>query len=194
MMRKRKFATILAAAGMAAVSLGAAPAANAAPLESGTFDFTNSDTFDDCGYDVREDSHAYGEYTTSQSTKKTGGQFFRLHQRIAYEGTFTNVATGAYFTEAWHTNWREMPATLVDGSSSVVTYQTKESGVWDTLRDSSGKVRYRSVGNLVWSYVFDTGGDAAPGGEFISDQFVRTSGTWQTFDTDFCTIVDDLIG
>jgi hypothetical protein len=185
---------LLAAFASAAALTIAAPPASAAPIDSGSFDFTDSSTFDDCGYEIREDSHAYGVYTTSQGTKKTGGEFFRFRQRIAYEGTFTNVATGAYFTEEWHTNWREMPATLVAGSDSVVTYQTKESGVWDTIRDSSGKVRYRSAGNLVWSYVFDTGGDGAPGGEFISDEFIRTSGNWQTFDVDFCDIADELIG
>lgn len=194
MMRTRRLASILAATGIATMSLGAVPAANAAPLDSGTFDFTTSESFDDCGYEIREDSQVYGVYTTSQGTKKTGGQFFRFRQRIAYEGTFTNSETGAYFTEEWHTNWRETPATLVAGSDSVVTYQTKESGVWDTIRDSSGKVRYRSAGNLVWSYVFETGGDGAPGGEFISDEFIRTSGHWQTFDVDFCDIADELIG
>jgi len=132
--------------------------------------------------------------TISKGTKKTGGQFFRLRQQVSYEGTFTNEETGAYFTESWKTNYREMPATLVDGSDSIVTVQTKESGVWDTIRDSSGKVRYRSAGNLVWSYVFDTLGDSTPGGEGISDEFVRTSGNWQTWDADFCAIVDELIG
>lgn len=186
---------MLAASGIATMLLGAVPVANAAPLESGTFDFTTSETFDDCGYEVREDSHASGKFTVSQGTKKTQGQYFRLHQKIAYEGTFTNVKTGAYFTEEWHTNWRELPGTLVDGSDSVVTYQTKESGVWDTIRDSTGTVQYRSAGTLVFQYVFDTGGDGAPGGgEFLSEEFVRTSGHWDTFDADFCTIVDDLIG
>lgn len=186
---------MLAVAGVATVSLLAAPPANAGPLESGTFDFTDSGTFDDCGFKVREDFRVSGKYSISQGTKKTGGEFFRVKQHTTYSGTFTNVKTGAYFTNDWHINFRELPATIVDENGPVVTYQTKESGVWDTIRDSSGTVRYRSAGNLVFSYVFDTGGDGAPGGgEFLSEEFIRTSGNWQTWDTDFCAIVDELIG
>ena len=194
MKRSKRLAATLAAAGIAALSLTAAPTANAGQWESGTFDDSFSETFDECGYDVTEEAHFVGRYTISKGTKKTGGQFFRLRQQVSYGGTFTNEETGAYFTESWKTNYREMPATLVDGSDSIVTVQTKESGVWDTIRDSSGKVRYRSAGNLVWSYVFDTLGDSTPGGEGISDEFVRTSGNWQTWDADFCAIVDELIG
>lgn len=169
--------------------------ADAAMLERGTFDDQGSFTFDDCGFTVAVDERFSGWYTISQGTKQTDGEFFRVHQKAAYAGTFTNVETGDYFTSAWHTNFREMPATVVDDEGPTVTYQTKESGVWDTLRDSSGTVRYRSTGNLVFEYVFDTGGDGAPGGgEFISEEFIRTSGHWDTFDADFCAIVDDLIG
>ncbi len=191
---KQRLASVLAAAGFAAMSLSAAPTASAAPLESGTFDFSTNATFDDCGFAVHEDSHAYGRYTISKGTNKTSGEYFRLKQQVQYSGTYTNVKTGAYFTEEWHTNIRQLPATIVDENGPVVTYQVKESGVWDTLRDSSGNVRYRSTGNLVFSYVFDTGGDSAPGGEILAEDFVRTSGNWQTWDTDFCAIVSDLIG
>lgn len=195
MKRTERLASILAAAGIAAMSLSAIPTANAAPLESGTFEDTFSSTFDDCGYDVRADEHYVSRYSISQGTKKTGGEFFRVHQQTSFDGVFTNVATGAYFTANWKTNFREMPARIVDEDGPIVTYQTKESGVWDVLRDSSGKVRYRSTGNLVFEYVFDTGGDSAPGGgEFLSEEFIRTSGHWETFDADFCQIVNELIG
>lgn len=195
MQRTRRALSILTAAGIAALSLTAGPVANAGQLESGTFEFQTDETFDDCGFAVREVSVGYGNYSISKGTKKTGGEFFRVKQHIRFEGTFTNVESGAYFTVDWHTYWREMPATIVDEDGPIVTYQTKESGVWDTFRDSSGKVRYRSTGNLVFEYVFDTGGDGTPGGgKFISEDFIRTSGNWQTWDADFCAIVDELIG
>ena len=197
MKRSKRLAATLAAAGIAALSLTAAPTANAGQLESGTYDFTESNHIDDCGYgyDITEDAHISGKWTISKGTNKTGGEFFRVHQRISYEGVWTNDETGAYATSSWHVNFRELPATIVDQDGPIVTYQTKESGVWDTFRDSSGKVRYRSAGNLVFEYVFDTGGDGAPGGgEFISEDFIRTSGNWQTWDADFCAIADELIG
>jgi hypothetical protein len=169
--------------------------ADAALLERGTFDDSDSFTFDDCGFTVAVDERFVGWYTIGEGTKRTNGEFFRVHQMTTYSGTFTNVETGEYFTSAWHTNFREMPARIVSEDGPIVTYQTKDSGVWDTLRDSTGTVRYRSAGTLVFRYVFDTGGDGAPGGgEFLSEEFVRTSGHWDTFDADFCAIVDELIG
>jgi hypothetical protein len=194
MIRTRRLTPILATAGIITMSLIVVPTADAAQSDSGTFEFTESNTFDDCGYSITEDAHFVGKYTISKGTKKTGGQYFRVHQQVTYTGTFTNDSTGAYFTDAWHTNFREMPATVVDENGPIVTYQSKESGVWDVVRDSSGKVRYRSTGNLVFSYVYDTGGDSAPGGDYISEDFVRTSGNWQTFDADLCAIADELIG
>ena len=90
-----------------------------------------------------------------------------------------------YFTSSSGTRTSERcQRRLVDGSDSIVTYQTKESGVWDTIRDSTGHgalPQHRKP--RVVRYVFDTGGDGAPGGgEFLSEEFVRTSGHWQTFD------------
>ena len=88
--------------------------ADAAMLERGTFDDEDSFTFDDCGFTVAVDERFVGWYTIGQGTKQTNGEFFRVHQKTTYSGTFTNVETGDYFTSAWHTNFREMPATIVD--------------------------------------------------------------------------------
>jgi hypothetical protein len=187
--------TLVAAALGAAALLAPTLPANAAIIERGTFEDGGSYTFDDCGFTVAAEESISGWFTISSGTPQTDGEFFRVHQQARFSATLTNVETGDYFTIAWHTNFREMPATIVEEDGPVVTYQTKESGVWDTFRDSSGKVRYRSVGNLVFQYVFDTGGDGAPGGgEFLSEEFIRTSGHWDTFDADFCAIADELIG
>ena len=191
--------SITAVLGLGALMLSA-PAAGAAQLENYRWSFSGSDVIDmndECGfdYDVQEDFALDGKWHLSQGTTKTGGQFFRVKNLVTYAGTFTNLDTGAYFTSAWHTNFRELPATLVGDSDSIVTYQTKESGVWDTIRDSSGVVRYRSAGNLVFQYIFDTEGDSTPGGLVLDEEFLRTSGHWTTFyDGAFCDIVDDLIG
>jgi len=192
--RARRLAFLAALASAAALAV-TAPPASAAPIDSGTFDFSESSTFDDCGYSIAAEEHRQGRYVTKDSTPATGGQFFRVQQRTTYVGKFTNVETGAYFTETWHTTFKELPATVVsDNNPDIVRYRTHETGVWDVIRDASGKVRYRSTGNLVFEYVFDTGGDSTPGGEFISAQFIRTSGHWDTFDADFCDIADELIG
>lgn len=187
--------TLLAALVSSALLAVTAPPAVAAPIESGTFDFTDSSTSDDCGYPISIEEQRVGRYVVKDSTPASGGQFFRLQQKTTYSGVFTNVETGAYFTESWHTTFKELPGTVIsDDDPDVVKYRTHETGVWDVIRDSSGKVRYRSTGNLVFEYVFDTGGDSAPGGELISEEFIRTSGNWQTFDAHFCDIADELIG
>lgn len=172
-----------------------APAATAAPYERGTFDDSFSSSFDDCGFDVSAEERFVGRYTISKGTPQTGGEFFRVHQQVTYTGRYTNEVTGDFFTQTWKTNFQELPARIVDDNGPVVTYRTHESGVWDVIRDSSGTVRYRSTGNVVFQYLFDTGGDGAPGGGiFLDEEFIRTSGNFETFDADFCDIVNNLIG
>jgi hypothetical protein len=190
--------TLAAVLGLGALTLSA-PAAGAAQLESFRWSFSDSvvsGVGSECGFDfdVQEDFTIGGKYSISKGTPQTGGQYFRVKSLASYAGTYTNLETGAFFTQEWHTNFRELPATIVDETGPVVTYQTKESGVWDVLRDSSGRVRYRSAGNLVFQWVYDTEGDSAPGGLVLDEQFIRTSGHWTTFDADICAIVDELIG
>jgi hypothetical protein len=191
-MRGRTVAAVLAAAATMAGTM-AAPA-SAAPLERGTFEFTDSFTFDDCGFEVAVDETISGRYVIKDSTPKTDGQYFQVQQQTEYYGVYTNVATGEFGTQEWRTTFKEMPATIISDDGPVVTYRTHESGVWDVLRDSSGAVVYRSVGNLVMEYEFDTLGDSAPGGTFLSEQFVRASGIWQTLDADYCELLTDIIG
>jgi hypothetical protein len=192
--RTRRLVCVAALASAAVLAI-TAPSAIAAPIDSGTFDFTDSSTFDDCGYTIAAKERRVGGYVVKSSTPASGGQFFGLQQKTNYFGVFTNVETGAYFTDSWHTTFTTLPATVMsDDDPDIVTYRTHETGVWDVIRDSSGKVRYRSTGNLVFEYVFDTGGDSTPGGELISEEFIRTSGNWQTFDAHFCDIADELIG
>lgn len=184
----------MAAALAAGLVILPATSAVARPVDSGAFDVVDSGSFDDCGFTITYVDRLTGTYAVKDSTPKTGGQYFRVQQRASYAGTFTNPSTGAFFTETWHTTFKELPGTVISADGNVVTYRTHESGVWDVIRDSSGKVRYRNTGNLVFEYVYDTGGDAAPGGEILSEEFIRTSGRWDSFDADFCAIADELIG
>jgi hypothetical protein len=191
-MRGRSVALAVAAA--VTVAGGVAAPAAAAPLERGTFGFSDVSTFDECGFDVEVDETLSGWFVIKDATPRTDGQFFRLQQQATYHATFTNVATGEYVTQDWRTTFKEMPATLVSDDGPVVRYRTHETGVWDVFRDSSGTVIARSVGNLVMEYEFDTLGDSAPGGDLVSEEFVRTAGLWQTLDVDFCQALTDAIG
>jgi hypothetical protein len=186
---------VAAALAVAATALGgvAAPAA-AAPLERGSFEFSDSYTFDDCGFEVAVEESISGRYVIKGSTPKTDGQYFTLQQQARYHATYTNVETGESASQDWWTTFKEMPARIVSDDGPVVVYRTHETGVWDVIRDSSGAVVYRSVGNLVMEYEFDTQGDSAPGGELLSEEFVRASGHWETLDLDLCEALTDIIG
>jgi hypothetical protein len=194
-MSAARLAAALAAGAIGALlTVGLAAPAQAGILESGSWTFENSFTFDDCGFDVAAHEHFEGSYTIKDSNPRTDGQFFRLQQRITFFGTFTNTETEDFFTIEWRQNVNELPATLVGDDGRTVTYRTHEAGVWDMFRDSSGKVRYLSAGNVVFEYVFDTLGDSEPSGEVLDETLVRLAGTFPTFDADFCAIVEDLIG
>lgn len=185
------------AAGLTALTLAAGPAtipALAAPVDSGKFEFTNSDSFSDCGITVDIEERIWGTFVIKDSTPRTDGQFFMAQQQLNGLVTFTNRATESFFTAEWRTRFTELPATPTADDPDVVTYRSHETGVWQVLRDSSGKVRYRDTGNVVVEYTFDTLGDSQPGGDVLSEELVRTSGRFDTFDADFCEVVLDLIG
>jgi hypothetical protein len=185
---------VAVAAVVAGVAAVAAPPVAAGQLESGSFDFSENYDHEECGFPLAFEDSIKGKYMISKGTAQTGGQFFRLKQRVAFTSTVTNPATGKFFTETWRVSFRELPAKLVEGEDGVVTYQAKESGQWDIFRDSDGKVVYRNVGNVVWRYKFDTLGDSQPGGVTESEDLVRVSGRFDTFDRDFCDIATELIG
>jgi hypothetical protein len=184
---------LAAAAAVAMVAGGGALPASAAPIERGTFEFPDSFTFDDCGFEVAVDEVLRGRYVIKDSTPRTSGQFFQLQQQAEYVAVITRVDTGESVTQEWRTTFKEMPATVISDDGREVVFRTHETGVWDVIRDSSGRVVYRSVGNLVNEYTFDTLGDGNPGGDFTSEEFVRASGNWQTLDLDYCAVLTDLL-
>jgi|GEM_PF-1501450 hypothetical protein len=190
-MRARPAVLAVAVAAMAVGGM-AGPAA-AAPIERGTFEFPDSFTFDDCGFEVAVDEVLAGRYVIKDSTPRTGGQFFQVQQQAWYSAVITRVDTGESITQEWRTTFKEMPATVISDDGDVVRFRTHESGVWDVIRDSSGKVVYRSVGNLVMEYEFDTLGDGVPGGDFLSEEFVRAAGHWDTLDLDYCAALTELL-
>lgn len=62
------------------------------------------------------------------------------------------------------------------------------------VEDSDGNVVLRDRGTIRFRYLFDTGGDNQPGGEFVDFLGADINGPHPGFDTDFCQIAGDLIG
>lgn len=183
--------------GAAVLIVGAAVApAQARPVESGSFSDSFAETIE-CGTRSLElDATIVGTYDIKDSTPKTGGQFFRFSQTAEFNGTFTDPDpdTGGTFTEYWRTNFREGPGTVISDDGHLFRWQTKESGVWDVFRDSSGKVVYRNTGTVVVNWEGDTLGDSVPGAVILSEDFERTSGHFPTFDMDICQIAESILG
>lgn len=183
--------------GAAALIVGAAVTpAHARPVDSGSFSDSFAETIE-CGTRSLElDATIVGTYAIKDSTPKTGGQFFKFSQTAEFNGTFTDPDpdTGGTFTEYWRTNFREGPGTVISDDGRLFRWQTKESGVWDVFRDSSGKVVYRNTGTVVVNWEGDTLGDSVPGTVILSEDFERTSGHFPTFDMDICQIAESILG
>ncbi len=183
--------------GAAVLICGAVVApAQARPIESGSFSDSFTETIDCGNRSLGLEATIVGTFVVKDSTPRTGGQFFKFSQTAEFNGTFTDPdpLTGGTFTEYWRTNFREGPGTIISEDGRIARYQTKESGIWDVFRDSSGKVVYRDTGTLVVDWTADTLGDGVPGAPVPSEEFVRTSGNFPTFDMDICEIAESILG
>ena len=183
-------ATSLAAASLLMLTI-AAPAL-AKPVDGGTFSGTDSGT--ECGTYSRESTFS-GWFTIKDATPATDGQFFYFEQRVEYADVITNPETGGFFTVTGRSLFKEGHARLVEGT--VFTYDTIEAGQPFVVTDMTGKVVLRDVGLIEVSYLFDSLGDGAPGGQFLEEpQLVRVAGAHPGFEDtfDFCVLADQLIG
>jgi hypothetical protein len=183
-------ATSLAAASLLMLAL-AAPV-HARPVDGGTFAGTDSGI--ECGIYTRETTFS-GWFQIKDATPATNGQFFYFEARFNYTDVITNPETGAFFTVTGSSLQKETHPRLVEGS--VFTYDTIEVGQPFVITDMSGKVVLRDVGLIETSFVFDTLGDSAPGGEqLVEPKLVRVVGPHPGFEDtfDFCALADQLIG
>jgi hypothetical protein len=183
-------ATSIAAASLLALALAAPVLAK--PLDSGKFSGTDSGT--ECGSYARESTFS-GWFIVKDATPATDGQFFYFENRLEYTDVITNPGTGAFFTVTGTELFKEGHARLVEGA--VFTYSTIEVGQPFVVTDMTGKVVLRDVGLIEVSYLFDSLGDGAPGGQLLEEpQLVRVAGPHPGFEDtfDFCVLADQLIG
>jgi hypothetical protein len=177
----------------AIASIAVPTAASAKPLEVTHYNDTYTDSFNDCGFRIDVTGEASGRYMIKDSTPKTDGQFFRVLDKYSFTDILTNHRTGEWFSVSARGTFREMPATL-HSDGQTVTYQVKDSGAFNTVRDSDGNLLFRDRGTVTFEFVFDTLGDSQPGGELISEELVSVSGPHPFFEADFCEVANDLIG
>lgn len=184
-------ATVTAAA--ATMALGTATAAHAAVLDSGTWDFSYTDSFDACGFPVEIEGHSSGSY--SVTSRQPGSQTFYYSDRSQYREVLTNPGTGKWAVISGHAVFKEIKATHVDGD--IYTFRVHEAGAPFTLEDSNGNVVLRDRGLVEWEHLFDTHGDGQPGGTTLDFTLVSTRGPHTALnmtDQELCAMLGTLIG
>jgi hypothetical protein len=182
------------AIGAVALSIAAlmAPAAYAAPIEREHYSFTDSFTFDDCGFPGITDLVGHGVFMLKKGV--AGDPTPRVFDNYDVLETVTNADTGKWFTISHNGLYKDLKITLVSGT--IYQFTAIETGQPFVVRDSEGNVVLRDRGNLVRYFQVDTKGDSDLGNdEFIEGSFSFTDhGAHPGFVADFCEIANDLIG
>src|SRR5215210_5718856 len=186
----KRYVLIAGALAMLVVLAGAVPA-QATVFESGHFAVEESLELDLCGIAVRRDRVASGHFR-NRTGKGDLDQAFFAQASYRFTDTYTNLATGASFSEEGRLTSMDVKATPLGGN--VFEFKFRESGMV-VIRDMAGNVVSRDRGAVWWTIVFDTLGDSMPGGERLAETIDRVSGPHpRVEDKAYCATVHDLIG
>jgi hypothetical protein len=181
----RRIAAVAVTAAAMAVLGGAA--ANATVFDKGHyFNEPFSFSYDDCGFDVDVEGTSSGSFRLREGKGKTATAFFG-HDNFTFVETHTNPETGAFVTITANAVFNETTARRVEGS--VFEFSQVEAGQF-RMFDSDGRLVARDRGSIKVRILFDTEGDAVPGGIFIEEVDFRANGQHP----DFCGLITPLIG
>ena len=145
----------------------------------------------DCGFPVAV-AGTWSDHVIVREGKNKDAQAFPVLNRFAYRETHTNTETGEWFVREGHALFNEVEATHVEGT--VFEFRFVEAGQAVVITDSDGNFVSRNRGALHVTYLFDTLGDGAPGGEFVSDVDFRVAGPHPALELEPCDIATELIG
>ena len=183
-------ASALVGAGItcAAMAAPAAPAGATVYERLRAVDEPYGFTTDECGtpYDVA------GVFNGRLIIKQGTGprtETFPVLDKVSIVETWTNTQTGAWFTVRLHRTFNEVKARQVDGT--VFEFRAVEAGQY-VVEDAEGDVVARDRGAVIYAFLFDTLGDGAPGGEYLSDFLADPRGKYEV--DDLCAIAEGLTG
>ena len=145
----------------------------------------------DCGFPVAV-AGTWSDLLVIREGKNTDAEAFPVLNRFAYRETHTNTDTGEWFVREGHGLFNEVEATHVEGT--VFEFRFVEVGQPVVITDSDGNLVSRNRGALHVTYLFDTLGDGAPGGEFVADVDFWVAGPHPALELEPCDIATELIG
>jgi hypothetical protein len=183
---------LLIAVGAGATFAGAGTA-DATIFERFEYAETEEADFPLCGIDVHYESEWEGRVHIREGKGDRAGAFF-LQDNYSGLETITNPENGKFLTISHDGVFKEIKATPV--GDDVFEFVDHEAGQPFVVRDMDGKVVLRDRGLISWTYLFDTGGDEFPGGEYLELLDVRVSGPHPGFfldDGDECPTVIELL-
>lgn len=185
----RRFVLILAAATTMAVT--SLEPVGATVVERGHYADTFAFSYDDCGPSVDVEGEFSGVFRIRQGKNQNETAFF-LMDNFSYQEVHTNVDTGEWFLVRGDGVFNETKATRIEGN--IFEFVSVEAGQPFVVEDSDGNVIIRDRGAIRRRILFDTEGDDVPGGIDIEFLSAEVHGPHPGFFTDFCDIVNDLIG
>ena len=176
---------------LVAAALTATPS-SATKLFSESFSGPYTDGYDDCGFDVVVEGVGSGRDSVRVGKGKNESAFFG-HTNYSFVETHTNPATGAFFTLTGDGNFTENKAIRrPEEGPNVFQFWATEAGQF-TIYDADGNLVAVDRGSLKSSILFDTEGDAEPGGILVEFLEENINGRSEIFDN-FCDIATELIG
>ena len=189
MKRTRRLLGVLLA--VATVTLAVVPAAQGAIFERFRFvDEPYSFEEEICGIELEIEGTASGHTRVRAGTGKRATAFFD-HTNVEFSETWT-AANGSFVTVTGNFNFNETKAVPLGGN--VFRFTSVEAGQAFTLYDSQGNLVLRESGSIHFGLIFDTLGDATPGGVVIEELEPRLNGQHPGFfDEDLCPVLVPLL-
>jgi hypothetical protein len=146
--------------------------------ERGHYEETESSSFVDCGGITFDEAITFAGQYMLKATKDP--EAYLLRDTFQFRSVITNRATKKWFVLRGIVNFHEIAYRHVSGT--IYEFTANESGQPFVLEDASGRVVVRDRGNIRHTTLFDTLGDAQPGGEFIEETHTLVRGPHPAFD------------
>ena len=166
--------------------------AQAKPVVHEHYAGTESGTFEECGLTINFEDTFSGLFIVRE-IKGSGGQAFLGQDNYEFRSVLTNADNGQWMVFRGNLMFKEMSGTHVVGD--IWEFTAKEVGQPLVVEDSTGRVVLRDRGRITYRALFDTLGDGEPGGVQLGEaEITGVHGAHPSLDTDFCTVVTELIG